>query len=171
MVIDKTDLYSPEQAAGIEQLVLDSRDQLEIGERLTLFELDARGALVNTNNFSLCNPGRGDQINPLYRNPQRVEARYQACLKARFRPPSPIWSSPRKARPARSWNRWRAWPSRRPSMTPSRHREIVLVSDMLQNSQLFSVYGRARGDLAERLPDPARSRRRSRMSMATRCWA
>jgi hypothetical protein len=60
--------------------VLESRDQLEIGERLTLFELDARGALVNTNGFSLCNPGRGDQINPLYRNPQRVEARYQALF-------------------------------------------------------------------------------------------
>ena len=72
IVIDKTDFYSPQQASDIEALVLASRDRLDIGEQLTLFELDARGELVNTNNFSLCNPGRGDQINPLYRNPQRT---------------------------------------------------------------------------------------------------
>jgi hypothetical protein len=154
VVIDKTDLYSPEQAFGIEQLVLDSRDQLEIGERLTLFELDARGELVNTNDFSLCNPGRGDQINPLYRNPQRVEARYQALFEGPLQaaladlvepkesPASPILES--LARLALTPNFDDTIPAR----------EIVLVSDMLQNSQLFSVYGRARGDLAERLPDP-----------------
>lgn len=154
MVIDKTDLYSPQQAAGIEQLVLDSRDQLEIGERLTLFELDARGALVNTNNFSLCNPGRGDQINPLYRNPQRVDARYQALFEGPLQaaladlvepkesPASPILESLARLAVTDTFD----------DTIPAR--EIVLVSDMLQNSRLFSVYGRARGDLAERLPDP-----------------
>ena len=80
LVIDKTDLYSPEQAQRIGGLVLGSRDRLDIGERLSLYELDARGELINTNAFSLCNPGRGDQINPLYRNPARVEARYQALF-------------------------------------------------------------------------------------------
>ncbi len=154
IVIDKTDLYSPEQAVGIEELVLSSRDQLDIGEQLTLFELDARGELVNTNNFSLCNPGRGDQINPLYRNPQRVEARYQALFEGPLQralsdlvepkqsPASPILESLARLAVSDGFN------------TERPHREIVLVSDMLQNSNLFSVYGRARGDLANRLPDP-----------------
>jgi hypothetical protein len=154
IVIDKTDLYSPEQARGIEALVLRSRDQLEIGQQLTLFELDARGELVNTNDFSLCNPGRGDQINPLYRNPQRVEARYQALFEEPLQralsdlvepkesPASPILESLARLAVSEAFNEERP------------HRDIVLVSDMLQNSQLFTVYGRARGDLANRLPDP-----------------
>ena len=33
-------------------------------------------------------------------------------------------------------------------------RRIVLVSDMLQNSDVFSVYGRRRGDFADRVPPP-----------------
>jgi hypothetical protein len=154
IVIDKTDLYSPEQAARIEGLVLENRDRLQISERMTLFELDARGELVNTNDFSLCNPGRGDQINPLYRNPQRVEARYQALFEGPLQaalsdlvepkesPSSPIIES--LARLAVTENFDPETPGRR----------IVLVSDMLQNSQLFTVYGRNRGALESRLPDP-----------------
>ena len=154
VVIDKTDLYSREQALSIEELVLASRDGLDIGEQLTLFELDARGELVNTNNFSLCNPGRGEQINPLYRNPRRVEARYQALFEEPLQaaladlvepkesPASPILESLARLAVSPEFD------GERPA------RRVVLVSDMLQNSQLFSVYGRARGDLANRLPDP-----------------
>lgn len=156
LVIDKTDLYSPDQAQAIEQLVLETRDQLEIGERLTLFELDARGELVNTDGFSLCNPGRGEQINPLYRNPQRVEARYQALFEGPLQaaladlvepkesPASPILESLARLAVTEDFD----------ADVP--RREVVLVSDMLQNSQLFSVYGPARGDLENRLPDPRR---------------
>lgn len=154
VVIDKTDLYSPQQAERIEALVLANRDRLAISERLTLFELDTRGELVNTNDFSLCNPGRGDQINPLYRNPQRVEARYQSLfedplqnaladlVEPKESPTSPIIES--LARLAVSDGFDRDTPARR----------IVLVSDMLQNSQLFTVYGRNRADLERRLPNP-----------------
>ena len=156
LVIDKTDLYSPEQAGAIEQLVLETRDRLEIGERFTLFELDSRGELVNTNGFSLCNPGRGDQINPLYRNPQRVETRYQALFEEPLQdaladlvepkesPASPILESLARLAVTTDFD----------AETP--RRRIILVSDMLQNSQLFSVYGGARSNLAQRLPDPLR---------------
>ena len=155
IVIDKTDLYSPEQAARIEALVLENRERLEISERLTLFELDARGELINTNELSLCNPGRGDQINPLYRNPQRVEVRYQALFEGPLQaaladlvepkesPASPIVESLARLSVSENFD----------PETPSRR--IVLVSDMLQNSRLFSVYAGNRATLAERLPDPS----------------
>ena len=156
LVIDKTDLYSPEQAGAIEALVLETRDQLEIGEHLSLFELDARGELVNTDGFSLCNPGRGEQINPLYRNPQRVEARYQARFEGPLQaaladlaepkesPASPILESLARLAVSEGFD------------VDTPRRRVLLVSDMLQNSQLFSVYGGARGDLESRLPDPRR---------------
>lgn len=154
LVIDKTDLYTPAQASRIEALALQSRDRLEVGERFSLFELDERGELNHTNRFSLCNPGRGEQINPLYRNPNRVEARYQALferplqraladlVQPRDAPQSPILEA--LARLAQEENFDSSVPQRR----------IILVSDMLQNSTLYSVYGQARQDLASRLPDP-----------------
>ncbi|TGY89729.1 hypothetical protein E5163_00885 [Marinicauda algicola] len=153
LVIDKTDLYTPAQTEAIRQLVLQARDRLAIGQRLSLYELDARGELEETP-FSLCNPGRGEQINPLYRNPSRVEARYQALfedplqdvladlVEPRNAPASPIIEA--LARIARE--------DAFDATTPGR--DIILVSDMLQNSALFSVYGAARYDLAGRLPDP-----------------
>ncbi|WP_019961931.1 hypothetical protein [Woodsholea maritima] len=154
IVIDKTDLYSPQQARAIRDLVLDSRTRLDMSERMSLFELDARGELIHTHNFSLCNPGRGEQINPLYRNPQRVQARYEALFEAPLQnaladlvepkdsPQSPIIEALADLALEPDFDR----------TTP--RRTIILVSDMLQNSQLFSVYGRARGPLTDRLPHP-----------------
>lgn len=156
VVIDKTDLYSPEQAARIEQLVLTARDQLQIGERLSLYELDARGELINTNGFSLCNPGRGEQINPLYRNPARVEARYQALFEGPLQTALADLVEPKES-PASPIIEALARLALTEEFDPATpRREIVLVSDMLQNSGLFTVYGRARTDLAGRLPDPDR---------------
>lgn len=155
LVIDKTDLYTPAQASRIEALVLQTRDRLEIGERFSLFELDERGELTHTNRFSLCNPGRGEQINPLYRNPNRVEARYQALferplqraladlVRPKDAPRSPIIESLARLTQEAEFDR------------SVQGRRIILVSDMLQNSALYSVYGQARQDLTDRLPDPS----------------
>jgi hypothetical protein len=152
VIIDKTDLYSPAQAAAIERIILNERDTLGIGERLSLFELDETGRLADTNEFSLCNPGSGDQVNPLYRNPDRIQARYEALFDAPLQraladlvvpkdaPQSPILEALAELTQQESMSQ--TVPGRR----------IVLVSDMLQNSEIFTVYGRSRGALLDRLP-------------------
>ncbi len=155
VVIDKTDRYSPPEAERIRGLILDARDQLAVGERLSLYELDENGRLSDAQRFSMCNPGRGDQINPLYRNPARVETRYQDyfegplaqrladLVEPKDAPRSPILESLARL-------------STQDAFAPGLpRREVVLVSDMLQNSDLFTVYGAARWDLS-RLPDPDR---------------
>ena len=152
VVIDKTDLYSPEQADAIEQAILSERDALAVGERFSLYELNESGQLRNTNSFSLCNPGAGEQVNPLYRNPERIQARYEALFAEpldraladlvlpKDSPSSPIIEA--LARLAQDPSFDNTVPGRR----------IVLVSDMLQNSEIFSVYGRRRGPLESRIP-------------------
>jgi hypothetical protein len=152
VVIDKTDLYSPVQAASIGQLILDERDRLNVGDRFSLYELNESGQLRNTNRFSLCNPGAGAQVNPLYRNPTRVQARYDflfadpldralADLVApKDAPNSPIIEALARLGQDPNFNR----------TVPGRH--VVLVSDMLQNSDIFTVYGRGRGQLRDRVP-------------------
>lgn len=152
VIIDKTDIYSVEQAALIEQVVLNERDGLAVGERLSLFELDASGHLAETNEFSLCNPGSGEQVNPLYRNPDRIQARYEALFDAPLQRALSDLMIPKEA-PQSPILEALAELVQAPSMSQSvPGRRIVLVSDMLQNSDIFTVYGRSGVALTDRLP-------------------
>lgn len=155
VIIDKTDLYSTQQAAAIERIILTQRDTLAVGERLSLFELDESGRLDDTNQFSLCNPGSGDQVNPLYRNPDRIQARYEALFDAPLQQALADLVVPKDA-PQSPILEALAELAQEPSMAQTvPGRRIVLVSDMLQNSDIVSVYGRSRGAVFDRLPPVA----------------
>lgn len=155
VIIDKTDLYSQQQASAIERIILTQRDTLAVGERLSLFELDESGRLDDTNQFSLCNPGSGDQVNPLYRNPDRIQARYEALFDAPLQQALADLVVPKDA-PQSPILEALAELAQEPSMAQSvPGRRIILISDMLQNSEIFLVYGRSRGEVFDRLPPVA----------------
>lgn len=151
VIIDKTDEYSAEQADFIAATIRRTRDRLEIGERLSLFELDQDGRFDPRGRFSYCNPGRGDQVNPLFRNPEQMEERFnekfgqpmQAILEdlvePKEAPNSPVLEA--LARLAQTENFSDRAPARR----------VVLISDMLQNSDVFSIYGGG-GEMPEAMP-------------------
>lgn len=154
VIIDKTDLYSQQQAAAIERIILTQRDTLAVGERLSLFELDESGRLDDSN-FSLCNPGSGDQVNPLYRNPDRIQARYESLFDTPLQQALADLVVPKDA-PQSPILEALAELAQEPSMAQTvPGRRIILVSDMLQNSAIFSVYGRSRGAVFDRLPPVA----------------
>ena len=153
VILDKTDEYDDRQAGLIADLIRRIRERLDVGERLTIFELDADGQFDPRGAFSLCNPGRGAQVNPLFRNPRMIEERYAALFEAPMEavlgdlvtpkeaPSSPILEA--IARLGQTENFSDRVPRRR----------IVIVSDMLQNSPLFTAYGGA-GQMPENMPDP-----------------
>ena len=153
VVIDKTDEYSRTEADLIAQAIRRKRDQLEVGERFTLFELDARGEFNPRGEFSLCNPGRGDQVNPIIRNPRLIEEKYEELFDRPFEtvlsdlvtpkeaPASPILEALARLSQTEAFSR------------DVDGRSVLLVSDMLQNSSLFSAYG-GRGSLPSRIDDP-----------------
>ena len=152
IILDKTDEYSKVQSDLIAAVIRRTGDKLDVGERLTLFELDAKGQFDPRGRFSLCNPGRGKQVNPLFRNPKQIEENYLErfegplddvlvdLIEPKEAPYSPILEA--LARLAQTENFSTDAPSRR----------IVIVSDMLQNSETFSAYGGA-GALPETIPD------------------
>lgn len=152
VIIDKTDRYSAQQAAAIERIILTERDNMAIGERLSLFELDASGRLADTNEFSLCNPGSGDQVNPLYRNPERIQARYESLFDAPLQRALADLVVPKDAPQSPILEALAALTQNETMGQTVPGRRIVLVSDMLQNSEIFTVYGRSRGALMDRLP-------------------
>ncbi len=152
IIIDKTDEYSETQADLIAAVIRRTRERLEVGERITLFELDAKGQFDPRGELSMCNPGRGDQVNPLFRNPKQMEDRYEELFAKPMEvvladlvvpkeaPNSPIMEA--LARLAQT----EAFSDRAP------RRRVVLISDMLQNSDVFSAYGGG-GAMPENMPD------------------
>lgn len=153
VIVDKTDLYSREQADQISSLILMQRDTLGVGERLSLFELNENGDLADTNSFSLCNPGSGEQVNPLYRNPARIQARYEAAFAGPLERALADLMTPKDAPQSPILEALAGLAQEDGFTADVPGRRIVLVSDMLQNSDLFTVYGRGRGALEDRLPD------------------
>ncbi len=154
IILDKTDVYSEAQSRLIASVIRRTKDRLDSGERLTIFELDARGQFDPRGRFSLCSPGRGKQVNPLFRNPRMIEERYAELFDApldavledlvtpKEAPSSPILEA--LARLAQT----EAFSDEVPA------RSIVIVSDMFKNSDMFSAYGGA-VSLPEQMP-PAR---------------
>jgi len=141
IIIDKTDSYSETQAQLIADVIRSAGRGLAVGERLTLFELDARGVFNPRGEFTLCNPGRGAQVNPLFRNPKIIEERYAALFEGPLEqqladlvepkeaPASPILEAVARLGQTEAFSE--AVPRRR----------VILISDMLQNSDVFSAYG------------------------------
>ena len=151
-IIDKTDEYNEQQADLIAAIIRRTRDRLEIGERLTLFELDQFGQFDPRGEFSLCNPGRGDQVNALFRNPEQIEKRInekfdqpmerilEDLVVPKEAPNSPVLEALARL------GQTEAFSDRAPQ------RRVVIISDMLQNSNLFTAYGGG-GAMPESMPE------------------
>lgn len=152
VIIDKTDEYSEQQAGLIAAIIRRTRDRLDIGERLTLFELDQFGQFDPRGEFSLCNPGRGDQVNALFRNPEQIEKRFNEkfdrpleTIVADLVVPKEAPNSPVLEALARL-GQTEAFSDQAPQ------RRIVIISDMLQNSDAFTAYGGG-GAMPASMPD------------------
>ncbi len=152
VVIDKTDEYTEAEAELIAAAIRRQQDRLAVGERFTLFELDARGQFDPRGEFSLCNPGRGDQVNPLFRNPRIIEERYAELFEGPLNTALEDLVVPKEA-PASPILEALARLTQTEAFSPNApERTVLLVSDMLQNSDVFSAYG-GRGALPPGLPD------------------
>lgn len=138
IIIDKTDPYG--DSGIVEDIILQEKQLVPIHGRLTIYVIDETGDVAETPLFDLCNPGRGDQVNALYRNPRRVETRYneqfdkplkailEKLKKPGVAPQSPIAETLAEI----MFDRFAGTP-------PSKHK-VVLISDLLQNSDLGSAY-------------------------------
>lgn len=152
VIIDKTDEYSAQQAGLIAAIIRRTRDRLNVGERFTLFELDQYGQFDPRGEFSLCNPGRGDQVNALFQNPKRIEERFnekfdrpletilEDLVVPKEAPNSPVLEALARL------GQTEAFSNRAPE------RRIVIISDMLQNSDVFTAYGGG-GSIPDNMPD------------------
>jgi hypothetical protein len=154
LVIDKTDKWTPPQEARLRNIVLGMRDHLGVNERLTIFVFSDTVKQGFSYVFSHCNPGRGSDTNMWTSNPRRWEQQFNAkfgqpldeimadLIRATEGPRSPILEVMIDLT------------NREELIRRDIPRRIVLVSDMLQNSDAYTFFAPRAPRLA---PAPQRS--------------
>ena len=139
ILIDKTDPWDTSGRGRLEKILREIKDNLIVNERISISVLDESGSETPTTVFDMCNPGRGDQANPLYNNPRRIHEKFETMfdrpleemlidiLKPGTAPRSPILEAIHNFPIARSNDR------------------LVIISDLMQNSEKISFYRRSKG--------------------------
>jgi hypothetical protein len=140
VIVDKTDPLPPMALNNLKQTILEQRDLLAVQDRLWVFAMSGDGVNIADPLFSRCRPYAGRDVSSLNADPERVEQRYKdsfeapldAALQAVLTPgtadDSPILET--LGRVAAS-----------PAFSDTGARHVVFVTDLLQNSPLFSAYG------------------------------
>ena len=142
ILIDRSDPIAPLQVLQAKQTIERYVRSAKIGERFDLFTANGDAGNVLSAIASVCNPGRGDQANELYQNPQMIqrqfeekflkplEASLQQLLTSTTADTSPILESIRAAAVS-------SFGTVEPRTIPLR---LTIISDLVQHTALHSHF-------------------------------
>lgn len=147
VIVDRTDRWSQSMGAALTQLVENAQRDTDKYEKFSIVALDAENSVHPL--FSICNPGEPTFWSDLYRGRRYTtrdfEQRFVGAAERvieRVREPSEARTSPI----VEYVHRWLGSDDFSPAV---RQRRLILVSDMRQNSSLFSIYSGAEDQLGE----------------------
>ena len=156
VIVDRTDRWSQSMASALTQLVENAQRDTDKYEKFSIVSLDADQSVHPL--FSICNPGEPTFWSDLYRGRRYTtrdfEQRFVGAAERvieRVREPSEASNSPI----VEYIHRWLGSDDFSPAIN---HRRLILVSDMRQNSPLYSIYSGAEdqlGNVVERQFGPA----------------
>lgn len=147
VIVDRTDRWSQSMASALTQLVENAQRDTDKYEKFSIVSLDADQSVHPL--FSICNPGEPTFWSDLYRGRRYTtrdfEQRFVGAAERiveQVRQPSEARTSPI----VEYVHRWLGSDDFNPSI---RHRRLILVSDMRQNSPLYSIYSGAEDELSD----------------------
>ena len=156
VIVDRTDRWTQAMGSALTQLVENAQRDTDKYEKFSIVSLDADQSVHPL--FSICNPGEPTFWSDLYRGRRYTtrdfEERFVGAgerIVEQVRQPSEARTSPI----VEYVHRWLGSDDFNPSI---RHRRLILVSDMRQNSPLYSIYSGAEdqlGDVVERQFGPS----------------
>ncbi|MBX3430489.1 MAG: hypothetical protein KF779_12990 [Hyphomonadaceae bacterium] len=156
VIVDRTDRWTQAMGAALTQLVENAQRDTDKYEKFSIVSLDANQSVHPL--FSICNPGQPTFWSDLYRGRRYTtrdfEQRFVGAAERvieEVREPSEARSSPI----IEYVHRWLGSDDFNANVP---HRRLILVSDMRQNSQLYSIYTGAEdqlGDVVARQFGPA----------------
>lgn len=147
VIVDRTDRWTQAMGAALTQLIENAQRDTGKYEKFSIVALDAERSVHPL--FSVCNPGEPTFWSDLYRGrrftTRDFEQRFVGAAErviAQVREPSEAQSSPI----VEYVHRWLGSDDFNESV---RHRRLILVSDMRQNSSLYSIYSSDGGQLSD----------------------
>jgi len=156
VIVDRTDRWTQAMGSALTQLVENAQRDTAQYEKFSIVSLDADQSVHPL--FSICNPGEPTFWSDLYRGRRYTtrdfEDRFVGAAERvveQVRQPSEARTSPI----VEYVHRWLGSDDFNASV---RHRRLILVSDMRQNSPLYSIYSGAEdqlGDVVERQFGPS----------------
>jgi hypothetical protein len=145
VIVDRTDRWTQAMGSALTQLVENAQRDTAKYEKFSIVSLDADQSVHPL--FSICNPGEPTFWSDLYRGRRYTtrdfEERFVGAgerIVEQVREPSEARTSPI----VEYVHRWLGSDDFNSSV---RHRRLILVSDMRQNSPLYSIYSGAEEDL------------------------
>ncbi|MFH2124127.1 MAG: hypothetical protein ABIJ50_11685 [Pseudomonadota bacterium] len=136
LLIDKTDPWTSQDKKKLAALIRRTKTRLVENERFTIFVLDESGTYSPSPVFDMCNPGRGDQASSLYENPRLVQQRFEENFEA---PLDSMLTDLLRPGVAPQSPLLEAIVALKGSGNKER---LMIVSDMMQNSEALSFYRR-----------------------------
>ena len=156
VIVDRTDRWTTAMGAALTQLVENAQRDTDKYEKFSIVSLDANQSVHPL--FSICNPGEPTFWSDLYRGRRYTtrdfEERFVGAadrVVEQVREPSEARTSPI----VEYVHRWLGSDDFNANVA---HRRLILVSDMRQNSDLYSIYSGAEdqlGDVVARQFGPA----------------
>jgi hypothetical protein len=147
VIVDRTDRWSQSMGAALTQLVENAQRDTAKYEKFSIVALDSENSVHPL--FSICNPGEPTFWSDLYRGRRYTsrdfEQRFVGAAERvieQVREPSEANTSPI----VEYVHRWLGSDDFSPAV---RQRRLILVSDMRQNSSLFSIYTGAEDQLGD----------------------
>lgn len=142
ILIDRSDPIQPLQAQQARLTIDRYVKNAKVGERFDLYVADGDAGKVLSAVSSVCNPGRGDQANELYQNPQMIQRQFEEkflaplnttlgqLLSVATSQTSPILESIRAAAVS-------SFGTVEAGVIPLR---LTIISDLVQNTPLYSNF-------------------------------
>lgn len=152
ILVDKSDPWSEVQAGRLKKLVKQIGDELPAERMLSIYVFNDVFEPGFPALISLCNPGR--TASELIGNPRREYVKWVEKFGRPLDEALTVLTQPAKGNQSPIVEAVGDVVSRRENRVPTGDRSLVLVSDMLQNSGQFTVFGNAAG-----ARDPERLRR------------
>ncbi|MEQ1820437.1 MAG: hypothetical protein ABL871_17690 [Terricaulis sp.] len=147
VIVDRTDRWTTAMGAALTQLVENAQRDTDKYEKFSIVSLDANQSVHPL--FSICNPGEPTFWSDLYRGRRYTsrdfEERFVGAadrVVEEVREPSEARTSPI----VEYVHRWLGSDDFNANVA---HRRLILVSDMRQNSDLYSIYSGAEGQLGD----------------------
>jgi hypothetical protein len=151
LLVDKTDKWPEAQGARLRRVITTMRDELGLNERLSIFVFENKVEEGFPPVFSLCNPGRASDTNILTSNPRRWERKFNESFGRPLDEQIDQLTKPAQGDNSPILEILIDITNREELNRGNIPRRIVIVSDMLQNSDAYTFFPKP---VAIRVPVP-----------------